>query len=270
MTINTAETTAPKPSFTDRVIAEIKDWAKFLAWAIPLWFAFTTAVYAMFVIPSESMVPTLQVGDRISVSKWSYGYSRFSLPFSLGHLLPAGDSRLFEKAPNRGDVVVFMHPLRDRVMIKRLVGIPGDTVELREGRLYINGNLIPRDNPVTFDRRQHGDRTDTETVTSYIETLPGGLSHTIHEREDRADLDTYGPTKIPEGRFLMMGDNRDNSTDGRSSSMGLVPFEYFIGKANTVLWTTHNCRKETGLSCGQPRLWKSLTPSRTEPSTPAQ
>jgi signal peptidase I len=249
---------ATKPPMGERIMAEVKDWLKFLAWAFPLWFGFTTVVYAAFMIPSESMVPTLQVGDRIAVSKWAYGYSRHSLPFDIGRLLPASQTRLFSNDPERGDIVVFVHPRDGRVMIKRLTGMPGDLVEVREGRLLINGALVERTAPERIARSDN--RGIVEEVTRWTEILPGGLAHTIHEFGDDFDLDTYGPTRIPAGQFLMMGDNRDNSRDGRDPTMGLVPFENFIGRADTVIWTTRFCQAEPGLDCGQQRLWRSLAP----------
>ena len=112
---------------------------------LPVWFFFSLFVYELRSIPSESMVPNLQVGDRVAVSKFAYGYSKHSVPLGLGKYLPLGDGRLFASQPKRGDVVVFRHPHADKVMIKRLIGLPGDTVQMAGVRVVINGKPLERE-----------------------------------------------------------------------------------------------------------------------------
>src|SRR5262249_36387625 len=136
------EKPAPKDWRTDAI-----EWAKTIAGAFAVYLVFTTVAFANYRIPSESMVPHLEVGDRIVVSKFAYGYSRYSLPFDLWRILPAGAHRLFESMPRRGDVIVFAHPVTGEVLIKRAVGLPGDTIEVRDGYLYINGQRVPATAP---------------------------------------------------------------------------------------------------------------------------
>ena len=111
------------------------EWAKTIVAAFGAYVVFTTVAFANYRIPSESMVPHLEVGDRVVVSKFAYGYSRYSLPFDLGRFLPASTHRLFESFPRRGDVVVFIHPISGETLIKRAIGLPGDTIEMRDGYL---------------------------------------------------------------------------------------------------------------------------------------
>ncbi|MCU0730116.1 MAG: signal peptidase I, partial [Hyphomonas sp.] len=120
---------APPLSTWEKVKRELKEWGATLAIVAPAFLLFTGLLYEQRVIPSESMVPTLEVGDRVAVAKFAYGYGRYSLPLSLGRYLPLGEGRFFPSTPERGDVVVFEHTHSDRVMIKRVIGIPGDTVQ---------------------------------------------------------------------------------------------------------------------------------------------
>ena len=119
----------------ERMRGEAWEWAKTIAAAFVAYVAFTTVAFAQYRIPSESMVPHIEVGDRVTVSKFAYGYSRFSLPFDIGFALPRSEHRLLESLPRRGDVVVFIHPISNEVMIKRAIGLPGDMIEVRDGVL---------------------------------------------------------------------------------------------------------------------------------------
>src|SRR5262249_8352082 len=145
--------------------------------ALLIFSAVTTVAFAQYSIPSESMIPTLEVGDRVFVSKMAYGYSRHSLPFNLGFLLPHEEHRLFERLPARGDVVVFIHPQENKVMIKRLIGLPGDVIEVRDSHLIINGQPVQLSDGAPLVRRayEHG----LENAIRYQETLPGGVRHEI-------------------------------------------------------------------------------------------
>src|ERR1700675_1633076 len=191
-----------------------------------------TVAYEPFNIPSGSMVPTLLIGDYLFVSKFSYGYSRYSLP--LGPPLISG--RILFTPPKRGDVAVFKLP-RDNSTdyIKRVIGLPGDRIQMKEGRLFVNGEIVPRE-PIAKVHTE--DFYGRETgVPTYRETLPGGVTHTIIQIQ--GDTGFNGNTQVfevPAGNYFMMGDNRDNSTDSRvppdQGGVGFVPFENFVGGAD--------------------------------------
>jgi signal peptidase I len=193
--------------------------------------------YQPFNIPSGSMKETLLIGDYLFVSKLSYGYSRFSFPFSPDLF----SGRIFGAEPKRGDVVVFKLP-RDNSTdyIKRVIGLPGDKVQMKEGRLYVNGEIVPRE-PIAKVHTQ--DFYGRETgVPTYRETLPGGVSHTIIQIQ--GDTGFNGNTQVfevPAGNYFMMGDNRDNSTDSRvppdQGGVGFVPFENFVGRAELIFFS---------------------------------
>lgn len=242
--------------WADKVRAEVVDWIKTLAWIIPAYLVLTTAAFANYSIPSESMVPTLEVGDRVVVSKWAYGYSRHSLPLNIGTLIPPAEHRLFERMPARGDVVVFIHPQDGRVMIKRLIGLPGDRIAVRQGRLWINGAPVELSEGRPLVRRAH--ETGLESATRYEETLPGGTRHPVHQFPQGAPFDEFGPYQVPEGNFFFMGDNRDNSLDSRWIGMGPVPLENLIGRAETVYFAGRFCDARTGVTCPQKRWLRPL------------
>src|SRR5690606_39062303 len=141
---------APKPSLRSKAIHEIRETALTIAVFIPFWLVFSTFVYELRSIPSESMVPALQVGDRVAVAKFAYGYNRNSIPFGIGTLFIGDDKdnpneSMFASTPKRGDVIVFQHPHSDRVMIKRVVGLPGDRIEVKGGKLMLNGKEVLRE-----------------------------------------------------------------------------------------------------------------------------
>jgi len=235
---------------------ELKDLPRTVIGAFLVYVAVTTAAFANYSIPSESMTPTLEVGDRVVVSKPAYGYSRYSLPFDLGNFLPAEQHRLFEQMPHRGDVVVFMHPQADRVMIKRLIGLPGDVIEVRDGHLSLNGQPLDLSQGEPLVRRayEHG----LESAIRYEETLPGGVRHPIHLFPQGNEFDNFGPYTVPAGHFFFMGDNRDNSLDSRWEGMGPVPLENLIGRAETVYYAGRACNRDVGVTCPQPRWLKPL------------
>lgn len=209
----------------------IGEFVKTLVYAGLIAVGVRTVAFEAFNIPSSSMVPSLLVGDYLFVSKFSYGYSRYSLPFSMP-LIP-GPDRLFGSVPNRGDVVVFNNP-RDggKDYIKRVIGLPGDRIQVRAGRLYINGAMIER-RPVSDAPARPG------SPTEYVEVLPGGLTHRIWEFSDSGPLDNTSEFNVPEGHLFMMGDNRDNSSDSRvPSSVGYIPLENVIGRARILFFST--------------------------------
>jgi signal peptidase I len=198
--------------------------------------AVRTFIYEPFNIPSGSMIPTLLVGDYLFVSKFSYGYSRFSLPIDLG--FPNG--RIFWHPPQRGDVVVFKKPPQDRVdYIKRLVGLPGDHIQVKHGILYINGNPVKRRRIADFVEQDAGG--DIIRAPQYIETLPNGKKHKIIEYYgDDGPEDNTQVYTVPPGHYFMMGDNRDNSEDSRYLNVvGYVPAENLIGRADIIFFSTN-------------------------------
>ncbi|HRQ60298.1 MAG TPA: signal peptidase I [Alphaproteobacteria bacterium] len=194
-----------------------------------------TFLYEPFNIPSGSMLPTLEIGDYLFVYKPEYGYSKHSFPFSLAPI----EGRVWEDAPARGDVIVFKLPTNTSIAyIKRLVGMPGDRIQVQAGRLYINGEMIPREFVAKhmLDDKMRGD----VEMTEYIETLPGGIQHRIYEETDDRPLDDTDEYTVPEGHYFFMGDNRDNSQDSRVESMvGFVPFENLVGRADFVFFSTN-------------------------------
>ncbi|MDB5570281.1 MAG: lepB [Hyphomicrobiales bacterium] len=196
-----------------------------------------TVLFQPFNIPSGSLIPTLLIGDYLFVSKYSYGYSKHSLPFSPDIF----SGRILATEPKRGDIAVFKLP-RDGSTdyIKRVIGMPGDKVQMIEGRLYINGVVAPREKaPAVRTRDAFGRETEAPT---YRETLPGGTSHLIIERDgDRGFYDNTPVFEVPAGHYFMMGDNRDNSTDSRvagvDGGVGFVPFENFVGRAEIIFFS---------------------------------
>jgi signal peptidase I len=191
-----------------------------------------------FRIPSGSMQPTLLVGDYILVTKWSYGYSRFSFePLNFG----APDGRMFGSKPERGDVIVFRPTTpsqRNKDFVKRLVGMPGDTVQVKESVLYINGEAVQREyiDTIAFNERDLYGRAVTNRIPRYRETLPNGVSYLTFDRTLQGEWDNTEEYVVPQGHYFMMGDDRDNSSDSRVSSMvGYVPFDHLVGKAQFVV-----------------------------------
>jgi signal peptidase I len=212
----------------------MREFIKTLVYAILIAVAFRTVAYEPFNIPSGSMFPTLLVGDYLFVSKPSYGYSRHSLPFSP----PLFDGRILASAPERGDVAVFKKPSDEATdYIKRVIGLPGDRIQMKQGRLYINGEIVPRRRVEDYVMTDHYGRT--MSIPQYIETLPNGVEHHILEQlGDRAQHDNTREFEIPDGLYFMMGDNRDNSLDSRDGSVGMVPFENFVGRAEFLFFST--------------------------------
>ena len=239
-----------------KAAGEVGEVVSFLAGVAAVWFVLVTFFFAAFHIPSVSMQPTLEVGDRVLVSKFAYGYSRHSLPLGLGYLLPdSWSGRIFGSLPDRGDVVVIRDPDQNLNLIKRVIGLPGDRIEMRGGRLYINGDRVPRE-PVE-ERVYRDHRGPQVSVAVYEETLPGGATHPIYEQTDGGDYDDVGPFLVPENHLFLMGDNRDASSDSRAS-LGYVHKDEVVGQAWTVLFTFANCRQEEGLFCPGWRVWRGL------------
>ena len=220
-----------------------------LAWAL------RSFVVAPFNIPTGSMLPTLYIGDYLLVAKWPYGYSRYSFPFTF----PSFNGRVFPRAPKRGDVVVFRPPGADTEFVKRVIGLPGDTIAVLNGMLILNGQPLPRREmrpfamPVSPNSPCKVVPPATPFVTNvrgqiyclypaYRETLPGGPSYTVLDQVENPRADDFPAIKVPPGHVVMMGDNRDDSLDSRFSlaegGIGLVPIENLVGRGLVTFWST--------------------------------
>lgn len=221
-----------------------------IAWVI------RSLVFAPFSIPSGSMLPTLFIGDYVAVAKWPYGFSRFSFPWGF----PSFDGRIFGSLPERGDVLVFRAPGTEEDFVKRVIGLPGDTLEVRGGMLVINGRPIPREQAGTFAMpisanspcrvvagatpmvRPTDDGGTACLYPVFRETLPDGHSYRVIDQVDNPRADNVAPMVVPEGHLFLMGDNRDDSLDSRFSpqegGIGFVPIENLIGRATFIFWST--------------------------------
>ena len=188
-----------------------------------------------FYIPSSSMEPNLLVGDRLFVSKYTYGYSKHSLPFSPGLF----NNRILEKKPKRGDVIVFKTPSDNRTdYIKRLIGIPGDVVQIKNSDLFLNNQKIKKDKIEYSHVINCGNMTlDNNT---FLETLPNGISYIATYRKEGSMIES-DKFVVPENHYFFMGDNRDCSKDSRFlGSVGYVNFENLVGKAQIVFFSNDN------------------------------
>jgi signal peptidase I len=223
--------------------------------AIAAW-AFRSFVVAPFSIPSGSMLPTLYIGDYLMVAKWPYGYSRYSFPFAF----PPFKGRVLSHLPKRGDVAVFRPPGGDTEFVKRVIGLPGDTIEVQDGMLILNGRPITREAlkpfampispnspckvvpPASPFVATLGKAQSYCVYPAYRETLPGGPSYAVLDQVDNPRADDFGPVKVPAGHVFMMGDNRDDSLDSRFSpaegGIGFVPVENLVGRALVTFWST--------------------------------
>jgi signal peptidase I len=232
-----------------------------LAWVI------RSLVFAPFYIPSSSMLPSLYIGDYLVVAKWPYGFSRYSFPLGI----PSFEGRIFGGLPERGDVVVFRHPFEDADLIKRVIGLPGDTIEVAGGKLILNGREVAHE-PLPAARVPISANSPCKVppgaapvvvaaaagefcqYRAFRETLPGGPSYTVLDQIDGGPADDFAAVKVPAGHVFLMGDNRDDSADSRftgaEGGVGLVPIDHVIGRATVTFWST-----DGGASYVMPWTW---------------
>jgi len=199
-----------------------------------------TVAFEPFNIPSGSMIPTLLVGDYLFVSKYSYGYSRYSMPFAPNLF----SGRILESLPQRGDVAVFKLP-RDNATdyIKRIVGLPGDRVQMKAGQLLINGEQVPRRLLGDYLAHDSQNRVHIQVqVRRFAETMPGGRVHDIVKMTDSGGLNDTAEFKVPADHVFAMGDNRDNSSDSRdpSGGVGFIPLQNLVGRAEFIFFSIDN------------------------------
>ncbi len=247
----------------------IKETVKTVVYALLIAGVFRTFLFQPFWIPSGSMKETLLVGDFLFVNKMAYGYSYASCPSivipavgididaeNFCGVFKGSNDRLMGSEPERGDVVVFRHPVTGRDFIKRLIGMPGDTVQIVDGQIILNGAPVPqvadglytepfvrRGSPPTFPICANGTVPIGQDCLKqrFTETLPNGVDYTVLNVGDRA-LDNTGVFTVPEGEYFFMGDNRDNSSDSRraqvSGGVGFVPLEDIVGRADRVMFSS--------------------------------
>ena len=215
-----------------KIIYIIYDNLKTLVGALIIAVLIRSLLFQPFYIPSSSMEPTLLVGDRIFVSKYTYGYSKHSFPFSPN----LSNNRFFSKIPKRGDLVVFKTPADNRTdYIKRLIGMPGDTIQFVNGNLFINGNIVPREKIMSAGIIRCG-KFELQT-NSFIETLPNGVKYlAVYKKE--GTLQNTKKFVVPSEHFFLMGDNRDCSKDSRYlSSVGYVNNLNLVGEARLIFFS---------------------------------
>jgi signal peptidase I len=231
----------------------IVDTIKTVVYALLIAGVFRTLFFQPFWIPSESMKDTLLIGDFVFVNKMAYGYSKYSCPFSICPI----SGRILGSEPARGDVVVFRHPVNGSDFVKRLIGLPGDKVQVKGGIVFINGAEAPQVPDGQFEeimgpQGPMGNRPRCEngavgdgsicTRSRYRETLPNGVVHDVLNIEDNGYADNTDVFTVPEGEYFFMGDNRDNSQDSRFSQaiggVGFVPAANLIGRADRIIFSS--------------------------------
>jgi len=239
---------ASKAEKKDGIVETIKT----VVYALLIAGVFRTLFFQPFWIPSGSMKDSLLIGDFLFVNKMAYGYSRYSCPFAICPI----SGRLFDSEPERGDVVVFRHPVSGSDFIKRAIGLPGDKIQVKDSVLFINGEEARQTPQPAFQElfEQQGPMGSlpqcsnssvglggTCTKDRFVEQLPGGPAHSILNIRN-SSLDNTGVFTVPEGQFFFMGDNRDNSTDSRvpqsAGGVGFVPFENLIGRADRIMFSS--------------------------------
>ncbi len=252
MSDETSQKIIPNPAKTVKEEESLGDTLKVLFWALFIALGLRIFIFQPFSIPSESMRPGLIVGDYLVVSKWDYGISKASIPFEP----PLFKGRIMGKQITRGDVVVFKHPVNTHVdYIKRVIGLPGDRIQVVGGQLIINGNPVPR---MPLEPQIIEDSSgQTISTNRWEETLPNGKKYTVYDFYESGPFDNTEVYEVPAGHYFMMGDNRDNSTDSRAKPLpsseqgvGFVPEENIVGKGRTVILSWND-----GVSLFKPWTW---------------
>jgi signal peptidase I len=227
--------TEAEASRKDRSEGSVYETVKVVVQALLIAFVVQLVLFQPFSIPSGSLIPTLLIGDYLFVSKYTYGYSRHSIPFFSP---PVFSGRIFASQPKRGDIAVFKLPKDgSTVFIKRVIGLPGDKIRVVGGILHINGQAVKRER--IEDYRMQDVWRRQVAVPQYLETLPNSVTHRIIEIDgDKGPLDDTDEYLVPPGFYFMMGDNRDNSADSRDTAqVGLVPFENLVGRAEVIFFS---------------------------------
>ena len=238
---------APARDMREKSEEGVWETVKVIIQALLIAFFVRTFFYQPFNIPSESMYPTLKVGDYLFVSKLSYGYSKYSFNFSFGGFgttwikccpIDFPGRVVLADTPKRGDVAVFKLP-RDTSQdyIKRIIGLPGDSIQMIDGILNINGKPVPRERIDDFIDEDEGGRATR--VRRWKETLPNGVSYTTLDLPYNLQADNTEVYRVPPDNYFMMGDNRHNSTDSRFPQVGYVPFENIVGRAQLIFFSVH-------------------------------
>ena len=209
----------------------LKETLRTIVFAMIIALLIRTLAFEPFNIPSSSMVPTLLIGDYLFVSKFSYGFGGTGTFWNMAPFT----GRIFGSEPHRGDVIVFKLP-RDNSTdyIKRLIGLPGDTIQMRQGLLYINGTPVEREK---LESPVPQPEVLPENITDYLEHLPNGPTHVIRKEGDDMPLDNTELFVVPPHHYFFMGDNRDNSQDSRTTNVGYVPEENLVGKAEFLFFS---------------------------------
>jgi signal peptidase I len=222
---------------------------KVIVQALAIAFLLRTFLFQPFNIPSSSMYPTLRVGDYLFVSKLSYGYGKYSFNFSFGgfsgepwikccSFVDFPGRRVWADTPKRGDVAVFKYPQDLNIdYIKRVIGLPGDHIQMKHGVLFINGAEVKKERVEDFVDPQ-GEAGGGSAVKQFRETLPNGITYTVLDIQDEGDADNTDEYVVPADHYFMMGDNRDNSQDSRYlDKVGYVPIENFVGRADVIFFS---------------------------------
>ena len=215
----------------------LDSWTFIIIVCIILPICFRAFLYSPRHIPSSSMKPTLLIGDYIFISKFSYGYSSYSFP--LGYKFNYFDGRIGNEEPKRGDIIVFRPENNPSVdFIKRLIGMPGDKIKVKDGKVYLNGAQLPQKRIEDFvDTKESGPEKGRKvSIKRFEETLPNGITYEVLDEIDGGNADNTVEYTVPENHYFFLGDNRDNSSDSRLS-VGFVPHENLIGRAEIVFFS---------------------------------